>query len=245
MPVSHAPAQNRLLAALSEAEFEPLAAAMELVRLRLGEILYEPDGHLEHAYFPTSAIISLYYVARNGASAESAGVGNEGMVGVSLFMGGDTTSSSAMVQTAGHAYRLEARVLQQAFKCKGKMRDSLLRYALALIDQVSQTAACNRHHSLQQQLCRCLLLNLDRTYPGQFVTTLQLISGMLGVSREAVGEAAEKLQQAGLIRVRRAHLTVLERTGLERLACECYGAEKAELNRLLPDPRDFSIPSPH
>lgn len=235
MSSSHSPNQNHLLAALPTAEFEWVIAHLQLVLLRLGEILYEPGGQLQHAYFPTSAIVSLHYVTESGASAEIAGVGNEGMVGVPLFMGGGTTSNSALVQTAGHAYRLEARLLKQAFDRAGFMQNLLLRYTQVLITQISQTAACNRHHSVKQQLCRWLLLNLDRSPSNNFIMTQELIAGILGVRREGITEAASKLQHAGIIRYRRAHITVLERTGLENCACECYAVGKKELIRLLPD----------
>jgi CRP-like cAMP-binding protein len=205
--------------------------------LQLGEILYEPGGHLQHAYFPTTAIVSLHYVTESGGSVETAGVGNEGMVGISLFMGGDTTSSSAMVQTAGHAYRLDARLLQQAFDRSGPMQDLLLRYAQALTTQICQTAACNRHHSVEQQLCRWLLVNLDRSPSKGFVMTQELVAGILGMRRDDITEAAEKLHNAGFIRYRRAHITVFERTGLESCVCECYAVVKKELTRLLPDVR--------
>ena len=237
MSSPHRPHQNHLLSALPAAEFERLAPQLKPVLLRLGEILYEPGGQLQHAYFPTTAIVSLHYVSESGASTETAGVGNEGMVGVALLLGGDTTSSSAMVQTAGYAYRLEARLLKQAFDRPGPVRDLLLRYTQALITQVCQTAACNRHHSMEQQLCRWLLLNLDRSPANQFIMTQELIAGMLGVRREGIADAAGKLQHAGFIRCRRAHITVLERTGLESRACECYAVGKKELNRLLPDVR--------
>jgi CRP-like cAMP-binding protein len=235
MSSTHSPNQNHLLAALPRAEFERVAPHLQLVLLRLGEILYEPGGQLQHAYFPTSAILSLHYVTESGGSAEIAGVGNEGMVGFSLIMGGDTTSSSAMVQTAGHAYRLKARLLKQAYDRTGLMQDLLLRYTQVLITQISQTAACNRHHSVEQQLCRWLLLNLDRSPSNGFIMTQEQIAGMLGVRREGITEAAGKLQHAGFIRYRRAHITVLERPGLESCACECYAVVKKELIRLLPD----------
>jgi CRP-like cAMP-binding protein len=237
MSSPHSPNQNHLLSALPTAEFELVAADLKLVLLQLGEILYEPGGHLQHAYFPTTAIVSLHYVTESGGSVETAGVGNEGMVGISLFMGGDTTSSSAMVQTAGHAYRLEARLLQQAFDRSGPMQDLLLRYAQALTTQICQTAACNRHHSVEQQLCRWLLVNLDRSPSKGFVMTQELIAGILGMRRDDITEAAEKLHNAGFIRYRRAHITVFERTGLESCVCECYAVVKKELTRLLPDVR--------
>ena len=237
MSSPHSPNQNHLLSALPTAEFELVAADLKLVLLQLGEILYEPGGHLQHAYFPTTAIVSLHYVTESGGSVETAGVGNEGMVGISLFMGGDTTSSSAMVQTAGHAYRLEARLLQQAFDRIGPMQDLLLRYAQALTTQICQTAACNRHHSVEQQLCRWLLVNLDRSPSKGFVMTQELIAGILGMRRDDITEAAEKLHNAGFILYRRAHITVFERTGLESCVCECYAVVKKELTRLLPDVR--------
>jgi len=201
----------------------------------LGEMLYEPGGQLQHVYFPTTAIVSLHYVTVSGASAESAGVGNEGVVGISLFMGGNTTSSSAVVQTAGHAYRLEGHLLKQEFNRAGLMQRLLLRYTQALITQISQTAVCNRHHSVEQQLCRWLLMALDRAPSRELVMTQELVAGMLGVRREGITEAAGQLQRAGLIRYRRGHIAVLERTGLETRACECYAVVKKELSRLLSD----------
>jgi CRP-like cAMP-binding protein len=232
---SHSPNQNHLLAALPTAEFERLAAHLELVPLPLGEVLYEPGGQLLHAYFPTTAIVSLHYVMASGASAETAGVGNEGVVGISLFMGGDTTPSSAVVQTAGHAYRLESRLLKDEFKRGGLMQHLMLRYTQALMTQVTQTAVCNRHHSVEQQLCRWLLLTLDRVASRELVMTQELVASMLGVRREGITEAAGKLKQAGLISYRRGHISVLERSGLEARACECYAVVKTELGRLLSD----------
>jgi CRP-like cAMP-binding protein len=237
MSFPHSPRQNHLLAALPTAEFERVAAHLELVLLQLGEILYEPGVQLKCAYFPTSAIVSLHYVTESGASAETAGVGNEGMVGASLFMGSDTTSSSAMVQTGGHAYRLEARLLKQEFDRAGLLQDLLLRYTQALITQIAQTAGCNRHHSVEQQLCRWLLSNLDRAPADEFILTQELIAGILGVRRDSITEAAEKLQHAGFIRYRRAHITVLDRAGLESCACECYAVGRRELIRVLPHVR--------
>ncbi|GAB4507984.1 MAG: Crp/Fnr family transcriptional regulator [Sulfuricaulis sp.] len=237
MSSPHDPNQNHLLAALPTAEFERLSAHLELVPMPLGEVLYEPGGQLRYAYFPTTAIVSLHYVMESGASAETAGVGNEGVVGISLFMGGDTTPSSAVVQTAGHAYRLESHLLKQEFNCAGLMQRLLLRYTQALITQMTQTAACNRHHSIEQQLCRWLLLTLDRLPSSELVMTHELVASMLGVRREGISEAAGKLQQAGFIRYRRGHITVLERSGLEANVCECYAVVKKELNRLLSDVR--------
>ncbi|OYY95810.1 MAG: Crp/Fnr family transcriptional regulator [Hydrogenophilales bacterium 28-61-23] len=231
------PSQNYLLAALPAAEFEPLATHLELVSLRLGEMLYEPGGQLSHAYFPTTAIVSLHYVMASGASAESAGVGNEGIVGVSLFMGGNTTPSAAVVQTAGHAYRLDSHKLSQEFKRAGPMQQLLLRYTQALMTQMAQTAACNRHHSLEQQLCRWLLLTLDRLPSNDLIMTQELIANMLGVRREGITEAAGNLQRAGVISYRRGHIAVLDRAGLEGRVCECYAVVRTELSRLLSDVR--------
>ena len=233
----HSPNQNHLLASLPTADYEPLAPHLELVAMRLGDMIYEPGGQLQYAYFPTTAIVSLHYVMESGASAESAGVGNEGMVGISLFMGGNTTPSSAVVQTAGHAYRLERRRLLQEFNRAGLMQRLLLRYTQALMTQVSQTAACTRHHSVEQQLCRWLLLTLDRMPSNELVMTQELVASMLGVRREGITEAAGRLQQAGYIRYRRGHISVLNRAGLESLACECYAVVKKELSRLLSDVR--------
>jgi CRP-like cAMP-binding protein len=237
MSSPHSPNQNHLLAALPAAEFERLAPHLELVPMPLGEILYEPGARLEHAYFPTTAIVSLHYVTESGASAETAGVGNEGVVGISLFMGGDTTPGSAVVQTAGHGYRLKASLLKGQFERGGPLQYLLLRYTQALITQMAQTAVCNRHHSVEQQLCRWLLLTLDRVPSGELVMTQELVASMLGVRREGITEAAGKLQRAGFIHYRRGHISVLERSGLETRACECYAVVKKELSRLLTDVR--------
>ncbi len=237
MPAPHSPSQNHLLASLPAADFEPLAARLELVAMPLGQMLYEPGQKLQHAYFPTTSIVSLHYVMASGASAESAGVGNEGVVGISLFMGGDTVPSSAVVQTAGHAYRLERRLLKREFDRAGLLQHLLLRYTQALLTQVSQTAACNRHHSVEQQLCRWLLLTLDRIPTNELAMTQELVAGMLGVRREGITEAAGKLQAAGFIRYRRGHISVLDRAGLETRVCECYAVVKKELQRLLSDVR--------
>ncbi len=237
MSLPHSPKQNHLLAALPAGEFERLADHLQLVPMPLGEILYEPGGQLQYAYFPTTAIVSLHYVTESGASAEIAGVGNEGVVGISLFMGGQTTPSSAVVQTAGHAYRLARHLLKQEFDRAGPVLQLLLRYTQALITQMTQTAVCNRHHSVEQQLCRWLLMTLDRVPSGQLVMTQELVARMLGVRREGITEAAGKLQHAGLIRYRRGHIAVLERSGLEARTCECYAVVKAELGRLLSDVR--------
>jgi CRP-like cAMP-binding protein len=234
-PTLHNPKQNHLLRALSPAEFGRMAEHLKLVPLPLGEVLYEPDGQLQHAYFPTTAIVSLHYVMETGASAETAGVGNEGVVGIALFMGGNTTSSSAVVKTAGHAYRLDRRVLKEEFDRAGSLQRLLLRYTQALITQMTQTAACNRHHSVEQQLCRWLLSTLDRAPSQELVITQELVASMLGVRREGITESAGRLQDAGFIRYRRGHITVLDRNGLEALACECYGVVRAEMTRLLSD----------
>jgi CRP-like cAMP-binding protein len=237
MSVIHSPTQNHLLAALPAAELERLSAHLEGVPMKLGDMLYEPGGQLHYAFFPTTSIISMHYVMATGASAEAAGVGNEGMLGVSLFMGGDTTSSSAVVQTAGFAYRLERHVLKQEFDRAGIFQRLLLRYTQALMTQMSQTAVCNRHHSVEQQLCRWLLLTLDRIPVGELVMTQELVASMLGVRREGITEAAGKLQQAEIIRYRRGHIAVIDRKGLESQVCECYAVVKKELDRLLSDVR--------
>ena len=226
---------NHLLGNLPAADFERLAAHLELVTLPLGEMLYEPGGQLRYAYFPTTAIVSLHYVLESGATAESAGVGNEGVVGIALFMGGETTASSAVVQTGGRAYRLAGPLLKQEFNRAGLMQQLLLRYTQALMTQMAQTAVCNRHHSVEQQLCRWLLLTLDRAPAGELTMTQELVASMLGVRREGITEAAGNLQRAGLISYRRGHIAVLDRHGLEAHTCECYAVVKKELSRLLPD----------
>ncbi len=235
MSFPHSPNQNHLLGALPTEEFERLAPHLELVPMPLGEILYEPGEQLKHAYFPTTSIVSLHFVMESGASAESAGVGNEGVVGVSLFMGGGTTPSSAVVQTAGYAYQLRSGLLKQEFDRAGVMQRLLLRYTQALMTQTSQTAACNRHHSVEQQLSRWLLLTLDRVSSRELIMTQELVASMLGVRREGITEAAGKLQSAGFISYRRGHIAVLDRAGLETRACECYAVVKKEFSRLLSD----------
>jgi CRP-like cAMP-binding protein len=232
---SHSPGQNHLLAALPPADFEPLAAHLELVAMPLGEMLYEPGGQLRHAYFPTTSIVSLHSVMESGLSAETAGVGNEGVVGVSLFLGGDTTPSSAVVQTAGHGYRLERSMLMREFNRAGFLQRLFLRYTQGLMTQTTLTAACNRHHSIEQRLCRWLLLTLDRLPSSELSMTHELVAGMLGVRREGVTAAAGSLQRAGWIRYRRGHLSVTARSGLESRTCECYAVVKNEMRRLLPD----------
>ena len=237
MPTLHDPKQNHLLAALPLPDFEPLAAHLELVPMALGQMLYEPGSQMRHAYFPTTSIVSLHYVTESGASAETAGVGNEGVVGISLFMGGDSTPSSAVVQTAGHAYRLDRHTLKEEFNRAGALQRLLLRYTQALMTQMAQTAVCNRHHSVEQQLCRWLLLTLDRLPDRELVMTQELVASMLGVRRESVTDAAGNLQAAGYIRYRRGHIGVLSRPGLETRVCECYGVVKKEIDRLLSDVR--------
>lgn len=228
------PRQNHLLAALPADEYARLFPHLELVPMPLGDVLYEPGIQMRHVYFPTTSIVSLLCVMDDGASAEIAVVGNEGIVGVSLFMGGETTPSRAVVQSAGHAYRLQGQLLKDEFYLAGPMQRLLLRYTQALLTQMAQTAVCNRHHSLDQQLCRWLLLSLDRLRSNELVITQELIASMLGVRREGVTEAAGHLQKAELIRYRRGHITVLDRAGLEHRACECYAVVKNEYDRLLP-----------
>jgi CRP-like cAMP-binding protein len=235
MPLPHNPNRNHLLAALPAAEFARLAPYLEPVAMRLGETIYEPGERLQHVYFPTTAIVSLLYIMESGASAEMAGVGNEGVLGISLFMGGDTTPSSAVVQTAGHCYRLEARLLKEEFNRAALVQKLLLRYTQALVTQMTQTAACNRHHSIEQQLCRWLLLTLDRLPSTELIMTHELVAGAFGVRRESITEAAGNLQRAGLIGYRRGHISVFERSGLEAGACECYAVVKKEFSRLLAD----------
>ncbi len=232
----HSPRQNHLLAALPAPDFEALVPHLEWIPLALGQMLYDPGTQMRYAVFPTTSIVSLHYVTASGASAETAGVGNEGMVGVSLFMGGDTTSSSAVVQTAGHAYQLDRHVLKQAFDRAGALQRLLLRYTQALMTQMAQTATCNRHHSVEQQLCRWLLLTMDRMPDTrELVMTQELVASMLGVRRESVTDAAGHLQSLGLIRYRRGHIGVLDRAGLATHTCECYSVVKKEIDRLLSD----------
>ena len=232
--LSSEPIKNHLLAVLPQTESQRWLPLLEPVDLSLGEVLYESGIALRHVYFPTTAIVSLLYVMENGASAEIAVVGNEGIVGISLFMGGESTSSRAVVQSAGKGFRLKAQLMKQEFNRAGPVLHLLLRYTQALITQMSQTAVCNRHHSLDQQLCRWLLLSLDRLEGNQLVMTQELIANMLGVRREGVTEGALKLQHAGLIQYARGHITVLDRAGLEKRSCECYGVVKKEYDRLLP-----------
>jgi len=234
MALAADPRQNRLLAALPEAEWARWLPQLEPVDLPLGKVLYEAGSRLTHVYFPTTSIVSLLYVMEDGASAEIAVVGHEGIVGISLFMGGESTPSRAVVQSAGKGFRLNASLMLQEFNRAGPVLHLLLRYTQALITQMSQTAVCNRHHSLDQQLCRWLLLSLDRLRSDELVMTQELIANMLGVRREGVTEAAGHLQKAGLIRYQRGHITVLDRDKLELRACECYAVVKKEYDRLLP-----------
>src|SRR4029453_11190191 len=235
MTDSNDPLQNHLLRALPAPEVERLLPHLEFVPMPLGSVLYESGSQLRYVYFPTTSIISLLYVMEDGASAEIAVVGNEGMVGVALFMGGETTPSRAVVQSAGHAYRLKGQILKEEFRRAAGLQHLLLRYTQALLTQMAQTAVCNRHHSVDQQLCRWLLLSLDRLPTNKLTMTQELIANMLGVRREGVTDAAGKLQSAGLIHYSRGRITVLDRPGLEARACECYDVVKRESDRLLPD----------
>lgn len=234
LPGSFEYSQNYLLAALPMPERARLFPHCELVSMPLGKVLYEPGDLLRHVYFPLDTIVSLLYVMEDGASAEISVVGNEGLIGVALFMGGETTPSRAIVQSAGHAYRLIGQRLKDEFHHNGELQQLLLRYTQALLTQMAQTAVCNRHHSVDQQLCRWLLLSLDRLPSNQLTMTQELIANMLGVRREGVTEAAGKLQKLGVIQYVRGKITVLDRPQLERLCCECYAVVKTETDRLLP-----------
>lgn len=229
------PQQNHLLQALPESEYVRIYPMLEHVAMPLGQALYEPGGCLHHVYFPTTSIVSLLNVLENGSSAEIAVVGNDGVLGVSLFMGGNTTPSRAVVQCAGFGYRMRGSFLKQEFNRGGPMMHLLLRYTQALLTQMAQTAICNRHHSIDQQLCRWLLLSLDRLETDHLCMTQELIANMLGVRREGVTEAAGKLQRGGLIQYSRGHIYILDRPTLETKACECYKVVKIEFDRLLPD----------
>jgi CRP-like cAMP-binding protein len=231
---SHDPLQNHLLAALSTAEQMRLFPRLRLVPMPLGKVLYESGDPLSHVYFPTNSIISLLYVLTDGASAEISVVGNEGLIGIALFMGGETTPSRAIVQSAGYAYRLPGQQIKDEFHRNGEMQFLLLRYTQALITQMAQTAVCNRHHTVDQQLCRWLLLSLDRLSSNQLAMTQELIANMLGVRREGVTEAAGKLHKLDVIRYTRGRITVLDRRKLQQLCCECYSVVKKEYDRLLP-----------
>ena len=227
------PSQNRLLASLLPGEYERLAPHLTLVKLPLGLMLYRPGDKPTHAYFPTTSIVSLHYVTESGAAAETAGVGNEGVVGVALFLGGGSMPGSAVVQTSGFAYRLDSSILKKEFFRAGGMQALLLRYTQALMTQVCQTAVCNCHHSLEQRLCRWLLLTLDRCVSQDLIITQELVAGILGVRRESITEAAGNLERAGYINSRRGHIEVINRHGLEAKSCECYAMVKKEMKRLL------------
>jgi CRP-like cAMP-binding protein len=234
MSSPHSPRQNHLLAALPRADYARLLPDLELIPMPLGWALYESGGQMSYLYFPTTSLVSLLYVMEDGASAEIAITGNCGLVGISLFMGGETTSNRAVVQSAGNGYRLRASVLKREFAIGGSLQHLALRYTQALITQMAQTAVCNRHHTLDQQLCRWLLLSLDRLQGDELVMTQELIANMLGVRREGVTEAAGRLQKDGVIHYSRGHIKVLDRAGLEKRVCECYAVVRKEYDRLLP-----------
>jgi len=234
MPTQQTPRQNQLLAALPAADYERLLPHLEPVALPLGLVVFESGGKLRHLYFPATGIVSLLYAMESGTSTEIAVIGNEGVVGIALFMGGESTPSRAVVQSAGHGFRLNASVLKTEFELGGPLQHLLLRYTQALISQMTQTAVCNRHHSVDQQLCRWLLLSLDRLSSYELTMTQELIANMLGVRREGVTEAAGKLQEAGVIRYSRGRITVVDRPKLEKRVCECYSVVKREMDRLLP-----------
>ena len=233
MSVPHPARTNRLLARLSLADFTPLADHLERAPLRLGDVIHEPGQRLLHAYFPITAIVSLHCLMASGASSETAGIGNEGMVGIALATGDDIATSSAVVQIAGEAYRLEASVVKREFEKLGSLHRLMLLYAQILITQIGQSVACNRHHSIEQQLCRWFLLTLDKLGTAEFVMTQELVANTLGVRRESITAAATRLQQAGVIRYRRGHISVLDRERLVTRACECYEAAKEESSRLM------------
>lgn len=238
MPSAHSPHQNHLLDALAAPDRERIYPHLKLVPMPLEEVIYEPGEEMQHAYFPTDSIVSLMYITADGSSAEIALVGNDGIVGVPLFMGGESTPSRAIVQSPGHAYRIVARKLKAEFHRNGDLQHLLLRYTQALITQMAQTAVCNRHHAVDQQLCRFLLLCLDRLSSNQLTITQELIADMLGVRREGVTDAAGKLQKLDIIRYTRGRITVLDRSKLEQMCCECYAVVRKETDRLL------SIPTP-
>jgi CRP-like cAMP-binding protein len=234
MSITHSPQQNHLLAALSAETYNRLIPHLELILLPLGKVLCESGDTLRYVYFPTDAIVSLLYVMENGASAEISVVGNEGIIGIALFMGGESTTSRAIVQSEGYVYRLKSHYLKEEFNQHGDLMQLMLRYTQALLTQMAQTAVCNRHHSIDQQLCRWLLLSLDRLPDNKLIMTQELIANMLGVRREGVTDAAGKLQKLGVIEYSRGHITVIDRPKLEELCCECYAVVKTETDRLLP-----------
>lgn len=229
------PRQNHLLAVLPQADYDRLVPRLEPVDLPLGKAVYESGRSFSNVYFPTTSIVSLLYVLESGASAEISVVGNDGVVGIALFMGGESMPNRAIVQSAGMAYRLDGQTLNQEFSRSGAFQHLLMRYTLALFSQMAQTAVCNRHHSVDQQLCRWLLLSHDRLAGDELAMTQELIADMLGVRREGVTEAAGKLQEAGLIHYKRGHITIINRPGLEARVCECYAVVRKEFKRLLPD----------
>lgn len=231
------PEQNYILAALSGSELDRLVPHLEPVSLKLGDVIYGPNQHISYAYFPTTCIISLQYIMDTGACAEAAEVGNEGMLGLPILLGGNTTPNTAVVQTAGHSYRLNQHILKGEFNSAGIMQRLLLRYTQAVMTQMFQTAACNRHHSVEQQLCRWLLLTVDRIPSGELLMTQELVANMLGVRRESITEAAGSLQNAGCIRYRRGHISVLDKQKLECSVCECYSVVKEEFIRLMSSAR--------
>ena len=245
MAVTFNAKDNHLLAALPDSEFQVLLPDLEPADMTLGQVMYESGDTMTHAYFPTTAIVSLLYVMESGASAEIGVVGNEGVVGISLFMGGSSTPSRAVVQSAGQGFRLKSRIVKEQFDRAGPLMHLFLRYTQALITQMSQTAVCNRHHTLDKQLCRWLLLSLDRLPGRNLLMTQELIANMLGVRREGVTEAALKLQRAGLIQYSRGHIEVLDRPGLEERSCECYKVVKDEYDRLLPALKTTNVPRRH
>lgn len=244
MHTIHDPRQNHIIAALPEPDYGRLFQHLELAQLRLGQVLGEADGQMHHVYFPTTAIVSSVSVLESGASAESSVIGNEGVVGISLFMGGEATPSRTVVHGAGCAYRVKKKIMLDEFKRAGPIQFLLLRHMQSVLTQVAQTAACNRHHSVDQQLCRCLLMRLDRSTSSELVLTQELIASVLGVRREGITEAAGRLQRAGLIEYRRGHITVLDRAGIEKRACECYGVVKKESDRLIDRQRAWA-PTSH
>ena len=233
MSLDPTPRQNLLLAALPAEEFSAIEANLELVPMSPGEMVFEPGKVLRHAYFPTTAVVSLHYVGRSGETAESAGVGREGIVGIALFLGGEFTPNSAVVQNGGYCYRMAREPLAQAFASAGTLRPILLRYTQVLIAQIGQTAACYRFHTVEQQLSRWLLSTADRVPPGGLMMTQELVAGLLGVRRESISAAASKLQDGGYIRYRRGNISILDPAGLESRACECYAVVRAEIQRLL------------
>ena len=244
MHALHDPRQNHIIAALPVVDYGLLVRHMELVPMRLGHVLAEPGCQMNHVYFPTTAIVSSFYVLRDGASAEYSVIGNEGVVGVSVFMGGEATPNRYIVHGAGHAYRIKKQIMLDEFNRAGPMQRLLLCHTQSVLTQIAQTAVCNRYHSIDQQLCRCLLMRLDRSTSNELVLTQELVAGVLGVRREGITEAAGKLQKAGLIEYRRGRITVLDRAGMEARVCECYAVVKKESDRLLNRVRAWVPTSP-